>query len=162
MIFIAAGSNLPFGEAPSQHLVTRAFAVLDRIVQVKAVSPLYRSPSWPDPDDPPYVNAAALVETAIGPRALLAALHAVEAGFARRRSARNAPRTLDLDLIAYHGVRCDDGPQGLRLPHPRYAGRDFVLAPLCDLAPDWRDPETGKSAREMLAALKTRAAERLS
>ncbi len=157
---------MPFGEAPSQHLVNRAFAVLDRIVQVKAVSPLYRSPAWPDPADPPYVNAAALVETAMGPHALLAALHAVEAGFGRRRGAPNAPRTLDLDLIAYGDARCDEAagtlPGGLRLPHPRFAERDFVLAPICDIAPDWCDPETGRSVRALLAGLPVRSARRIS
>lgn len=107
----------------------------------------------------------------MGPHALLAALHAVEAGFGRRRGARNAPRTLDLDLIAYGDVCCgEEGGEGLKLPHPRFAEREFVLAPLCDIAPDWRAPNTGagtgfgagKTARELLAALRVRETERIS
>lgn len=162
MIFIAAGSNLPFCDHDSQQLVTSAFAVLDRFVQVKATSHLYETPAWPDHNDPPFVNAAAAVETDMGPRALLAALHAVEAGFGRRRAVKNAPRTMDLDLVAYSDLRCDDGPGGLRLPHPRFPEREFVLAPLCDIAPEWRCPETGETVRHMLDNLAERTARRIS
>lgn len=166
MIFIAAGSNLPFCDTPSQHLVTRAFAVLDRFVQVKAVSHLYKSTAWPDPADPPFVNAAALVETEMGPHALLAALHAVEAAFGRRRGMRNGPRTLDLDLISYNDVCSEEGSEVLVLPHPRFFEREFVLAPLCDIAPDWRfpgdGPWTGKSVRELLSGLEIRETQRIS
>lgn len=162
MIFIAAGSSLPFCDLDSQQLVRRAFAVLDRFVQVKAASHLYETPAWPNPGDPPFVNAAVAVETGMSPQALLAALHAVEAGFGRRRVVKNAPRTLDLDLVAYGDLCCDGGPNGLKLPHPRFSEREFVLAPLCDIAPDWRCPETGKTVRDMLDGLTSRTARRIS
>ncbi|HXI87839.1 MAG TPA: 2-amino-4-hydroxy-6-hydroxymethyldihydropteridine diphosphokinase, partial [Parvularculaceae bacterium] len=84
-------------------IITAALAVLGRIATVSAVSRLYRSPAWPDPADPAFINAAARIESGLAPAALLAALHAVEAGFGRRRGPRNAPRTLDLDLLDYHG-----------------------------------------------------------
>lgn len=98
----------------------------------------------------------------MGPRALLASLHAVEAGFGRRRGEKNAPRTLDLDLVAYGEVCCDDGPDGLKLPHPRFSEREFVLAPLCDIAPDWRAPGAGKTVRALLSALEGGRVERIS
>jgi len=119
---------------------------------LKRMSSLYQSDAWPDPSDPPFINAALEIETPLGPQALLAALHAIEAGFGRRRSARNAPRTLDLDLVAYHGETLDGAQGGPVLPHPRLKGRAFVLAPLAEIAPDWRHPLNGQTAQEMLAA----------
>jgi 2-amino-4-hydroxy-6-hydroxymethyldihydropteridine diphosphokinase len=151
MILIAAGSNLPFCRRDSQLIVSSAFQALGRMVEVRRVSSLYESPAWPDPADPVFVNAVAMVETQMQPEALLAALHAIEAGFGRRRSVRNAPRTLDLDLLAYHDERREG--DGLTLPHPRLAARDFVLVPLCEIAPDWRDPATGETASTLLARI---------
>ncbi len=151
MILIAAGSNLPFCKADSQLIVLRAFQALRRVCEVRSVSSLYESPAWPDPADPAFVNAVASVETALPPEGLLAALHSVEAGFGRKRTVRNAPRTLDLDLLAYHDER-REGPD-LTLPHPRIAERVFVLVPMCEIAPDWRDPVSGETARTLLARL---------
>ena len=86
------------------------------------------------------------------PAQLLAALHDVEVKFGRVRKVRNAPRTLDLDLIDYDG-RIQEGPP--QLPHPRIAGRPFVLVPLRDVAPDWRHPHSGRTVSELIAALPT-------
>lgn len=161
MILIAAGSSLPFCGIDSQQIVLNAFLAMERVVSVQNVSHLYETPAWPDPADPPFVNAAARIETGLAPEALMAALHAVEAGFGRLRREKNAPRTLDLDLIAY-GERLSDGTGGgPALPHPRLEAREFVLAPLCDIAPDWRSPVSGETVRAMLAALPTRAARRI-
>lgn len=151
MILIAAGSNLPFSGLDSQHIVARAFSALGRILEIKRISSLYESPAWPDPSDPPFVNAVAEADTGMTPEALLAALHGIEAGFGRRRSVRNAPRTLDMDLLAYHEAR-RDGPD-LFLPHPRLSERAFVLVPLCEIAPDWRDPASGATVAAMLARI---------
>jgi 2-amino-4-hydroxy-6-hydroxymethyldihydropteridine diphosphokinase len=152
MILIAAGSSLPFGNIDSQQIVLNAFFALGRLTVLRAVSALYATRAWPDPKDPPFINAVASVETDIRAEALLEALHAIEAGFGRRRRVRNAPRTLDLDLLAY-GDRCQKSANGMILPHPRLHEREFVLAPLCDIAPNWRHPETGTTASSMFAAL---------
>ncbi len=117
-------------------------------IRVLKVSPFYRTPAWPDPSDPPYVNAVALVQTPLGPAGLLAALHAIEAAFGRERSRPNAPRTLDLDLIDYDG-RVEAGPPVL--PHPRAESRVFVLKPLADVAPRWVHPVSHKSVAALLA-----------
>jgi 2-amino-4-hydroxy-6-hydroxymethyldihydropteridine diphosphokinase len=162
MVFIAAGSSVHFCAIDSQQIVLSAFLALGRVLEMRARSPLYRSPAWPDPLDPPFVNAVASFETKLPPEGVLAALHAVEAGFGRRRSKKNAPRTLDLDFLAWGDMRASGGDRGLVLPHPRLHERDFVLAPLCDLAPDWRHPSTGLTAREMLAAVPRRTAARIA
>ena len=81
---------------------------------------------------------------------LMGVLHNVENAFGRERAAKNAPRTLDLDLIDYEG-RMEDGPP--ILPHPRMTERAFVLIPLADAAPGWRHPQTDASLADLIAAL---------
>lgn len=151
MILIALGANLPspVGE-PAETLRAALEALGTHGVNVRAVSKFYATPAWPDPNDPPFVNAVAHIETALSPMALLAALHNVETAFGRRRSERNAPRTLDLDLLDYNG-RIEPGPP--ELPHSRMTERGFVLVPLSDIAPDWRHPITGLSLQSLIADL---------
>lgn len=122
---------------------------------MEARSCLYRTaPVGGPPGAPDYLNAVvALRPDAVHaePTALLGALLAIEARFGRRRRERWGPRTLDLDLLAL-GDEVRRAPDPV-LPHPRTMERAFVLVPLLDVAPDWRDPATGRSAREALAAL---------
>lgn len=151
MILLGLGANLlsAAGE-PAVTIASSLGAMAAQRIRVLRVSPFYRSPAWPDPSHPPYVNAVALVQTPLGPAALLAALHAIEAAFGRERSLPNAPRTLDLDIVDYDG-RVEQGPPVL--PHPRAADRAFVLKPLADVAPDWRHPASGQIVTALLAAL---------
>ena len=107
----------------------------------------WRSAAWPDPNGPEYRNGVALVEAHGGPEAVLSALLAIEAELGRARGERNAPRTLDLDLIAY-GREVRDDP-GLTLPHPRAHERLFVMGPLAEIAPGWVHPVQGRTAREL-------------
>jgi len=107
-------------------------------IDVVARSSWWRSTAWPDPDDPPFLNGVVVVRTAHGPHELMAALGRIEEAFGRQRGAANAPRTLDLDLVAY-GRRTGD-LEGLILPHPRAAERKFVMGPLAEIAPAWRHP----------------------
>jgi 2-amino-4-hydroxy-6-hydroxymethyldihydropteridine diphosphokinase len=110
----------------------------------------WRSAAWPDPNGPEYRNGVALVEANSPPEAVLASLLTLEADMGRERAERNAPRTLDLDLIA-HGREVRDTP-GLILPHPRAHERLFVMGPLAEIAPAWRHPVLGSSAADLAKA----------
>ena len=110
-----------------------------------ARSSWWRSQAWPDPTDPPFLNGVVLVRTELEPHALMAALGRIEDAFGRRRLTANAPRTLDLDLIAFGRLSGD--LDGLILPHPRAHQRLFVMGPLAEIAPDWRHPSGETAAR---------------
>jgi 2-amino-4-hydroxy-6-hydroxymethyldihydropteridine diphosphokinase len=151
MIVIALGANLPWRDsAPAQTLRAALRALSQNGVNLMKVSHIYRTSAWPNASDPEFVNAIASVETILPPHALMELLHGIEDSFGRRRGKKNAPRTLDLDLIDYDG-RVEAGPPVL--PHPRADRRAFVLTPLSEIAPDWRHPVSRKTAAELLAAL---------
>jgi len=101
-----------------------------------------------------FLNGVLCARTALAPERLLAVLHTVERRFGRTRRARNAARTLDLDIVAYGNmVRADPGARHLILPHPRAHLRAFVLQPLRAMLPAWRHPVLGVTAIEFLGEL---------
>lgn len=121
-----------------------AFEALARLpaTRLLAASRLYRTPAWGRTDQPDYVNAAALLDTALDPQGLLAALLDIERRAGRVRDGlRWGPRTLDLDLLLY-GDRVIDLP-GLRVPHPHLHVRAFALVPLAEIAADEPFPGHG-------------------
>jgi 2-amino-4-hydroxy-6-hydroxymethyldihydropteridine diphosphokinase len=146
-IFVGLGANL--GDRRATLL-----QALDALAQLPSTTLLARSSFYAsapvDAGGPDYLNAVAELRSPLSPRALLAALQAIELRHGRERPAVNAPRTLDLDLLLY-GQRCSDDPV-LLLPHPRLHLRAFVLEPLAELAPDLLHPVLGP-----LAAWRTRA-----
>lgn len=116
-------------------------------IDVIARSSWWASAAWPDPTDPPFLNGVVLVRSADDAHALMATLGRIEDAFGRQRSVANAPRTLDLDLIA-HG-RLTGDLDGLILPHPRAHERLFVMGPLAEIAPQWIEPVSGRSAADL-------------
>ncbi|MEW9900230.1 2-amino-4-hydroxy-6-hydroxymethyldihydropteridine diphosphokinase [Chitinivorax sp. PXF-14] len=154
--FVALGANL---DAPSAQVLAAidALDALDHTRLLKA-SPLYCSEPVGYLDQPEFVNAVAMLETALAPQALLDALFQIEQRFGRERSFRNAPRTLDLDLLL-HGEAVIE-TAALTLPHPRMHERAFVLLPLLDIAPDCIIPGCGAAA-DYLAACTSQRLQRL-
>jgi 2-amino-4-hydroxy-6-hydroxymethyldihydropteridine diphosphokinase len=149
-ILIALGANIAGPAGPPLAVLKAALAALEKSgVAVLRVSAFYETRAWPNPADPPFINAVAVIQTALEPSVLLAQLHALETSFGRKRSAPNAPRTLDLDLLDYRG-RVETG--ALALPHPRLAERRFVLEPQADVSPQWRHPVSGQTVGSLLAA----------
>jgi 2-amino-4-hydroxy-6-hydroxymethyldihydropteridine diphosphokinase len=155
--FIALGSNL--GDPESQ--VRRGIAALAELPQgrLAAASSLYRSAPVGYAGQADFVNAVAQLSTALAPQALLQALLALEARFGRERSFRNAPRTLDLDLLLYDAETIAE--PGLVVPHPRMHERAFVLAPLLEIAPACDIPGKGPAA-DWLARCGDQVIERLA
>ncbi len=130
-VFVGIGANL--GDAVAA--VRAAFDALSGLPGTACVaqSSLYRS-SPVEAQGADYINAVVQLQTKMQPAALLKSLQAIEERFGRERPYRNAPRTLDLDLLLY-GDRHIDIPF-LTLPHPRMRERAFVLVPLAEIAPD--------------------------
>ena len=154
MILLALGSNLPHPQIgpPAAVLDAALDELVEAGIRVLRVSRYYASAPVPASDQPWFVNAVAEIDSDLEPEDLLQLLHRVEAEFGREREQINAARTLDLDLLA-HGGEITAPSEHLQLPHPRMAERAFVLLPLQDLAPEWRHPVSGKTVREMVAAL---------
>jgi len=173
-VLIALGANLPNGaQSPAETLRAALDALSEVGLRPDRVSRSFATPAFPAGAGPDYVNAAARLKVAsgLGPRDILAALHAVEGRFGRAREQRWGMRTLDLDLIAVGDSVLPDAatfaqwydlppdrqvlaaPERLILPHPRLQDRAFVLVPLNDVAPRWRHPVFGKTVGAMLRAL---------
>ncbi|HVQ06325.1 MAG TPA: 2-amino-4-hydroxy-6-hydroxymethyldihydropteridine diphosphokinase [Burkholderiaceae bacterium] len=144
LAFVGVGANLDHPAAQ----VERGIEALQALPQTElgARSSLYASAPV-DAPGPEYVNAVVALRTTLDAMPLLRALHDIEARFGRQRSERNAPRTLDLDLLLYGDLHSDDA--ALRLPHPRLHQRAFVLLPLLEIAPALRVPGLGPLAGYM-------------
>src|SRR5437763_7399379 len=153
MILVGIGSNLAApGYSSPQATGEAAVADLPGIdAALRARSSWYASEPVPASDQPWFINAVLEIGTELPPPELLARLLALEARFGRQRRVRDAPRTLDLDLLDYDGVQCSS--PDLVLPHPRLHERRFVLMPLQEIAPQWRHPRLGLTAAELLARL---------
>jgi 2-amino-4-hydroxy-6-hydroxymethyldihydropteridine diphosphokinase len=149
---VALGANLPHERFQGADLLRAAVrAIMSKGVAITRSSGAWESPAWPPSDQPAFVNA--VIELDPGrrtPEEALALLHEVEAAFGRERREKWGPRTMDLDLIDFGG-RIQQGEP--TLPHPRAHERPFVLAPLAEMAPDWRHPRLGLSAADLLAGL---------
>lgn len=168
MIFLALGSNLdgPWGTAA--RTLDRACAALDaERVRIVERSRWYRSAPYGGASKGDYVNGVVAVATHMPPRALLAVCHRIERAAGRARGTRWGSRTLDIDLIAYHGVVINPKRRRVRhwrgsrrvpltVPHPDMAARAFVLKPLAEIAPGWHHPVTGLTAHAMARGLRAR------
>ncbi len=151
MAYVGLGTNegrLADSSSDLPTLISKSFS--DRNLKITAQSDLWRSKAWPDPTQPEYLNAVFAIETQMSAADLMRRLLEIEQCFGRERSVPNAPRTLDLDLIAY-GVEVIDKPD-LIVPHPRAADRRFVMGPLSQVAPNWVHPVLGKTALALFEA----------
>ncbi len=169
---VALGGNQPsVAGAPLETLQAALAGMAGAGLTLRAVSRFYETPCFPVGAGPDYVNGAVCVSAKGSADDVLKLLHRIEASFGRDRVSRWASRPLDLDLLASGDAILPDratydtwrslpaeeqtqrAPEELILPHPRLQDRGFVLRPLCDIAPDWRHPVSGKTVREMLDAL---------
>lgn len=143
---LGLGANV--GDPHAQ--LREAVAQLGLLVEVVDVSSLYLTAPVGGPEQPSFLNLVCRIRTGLTPSALLALGHAIEQRMGRVRGRPNEPRTIDIDLLAYDDLTMNSGD--VKLPHPRMHLRGFVLLPLLEVAPEWRHPELGMTAAELIAA----------
>ena len=150
---IALGSNMRHVQhGPPERVLAAALLALDRgKLKLKRAAPVLRSAPL-GPSRRRYANCAALIKTQLEPEPLLAALKAIERQFGRRRGGQRwAARVLDLDIVLWSGGAW--ASPSLTVPHPLCRRRRFVLGPAMAVAPDWRDPITRLTLRQLYARL---------
>lgn len=148
-ILIALGGNL--GDVPSNfHSARKGIEQLDNTF-VTASSLLYRTPPLGPPGQADYFNAVIAIDSEFAPLNLLDALQQIEMRHGRVRTEHWGARTLDLDIIAIGSDIIDS--DRLSVPHSHMHSRQFVLRPVCDIAPNWQHPRLGKTASALLDAL---------
>lgn len=148
---IALGSNRPGRFGTPERQIVAALEAIGGVVlasRIYGTAPLGHSKRR-------FANAAALIETQEDPPMLLRRLKAIERHFGRRRGRSWSARVLDLDIILWSQGAW--GEAGLTIPHAHFRKRAFVLDPLVRIVPDWRDPITGRTVRQLRARLTRRA-----
>jgi 2-amino-4-hydroxy-6-hydroxymethyldihydropteridine diphosphokinase len=147
-VYLGLGSNL--GDRPAN--LREALERLEAAgIRVARRSSLYETEPLDLRDQPSFLNAVVEVETDLFPLQLLASTQKIEREMGRRRLTPKGPRNIDIDILFYGRSLIETAD--LQVPHPRIAQRRFVLEPLSEIAPEFRHPVSGKTAREMLAAI---------
>ena len=154
-VFIALGTNLGNRQANLQ----AARAAIEPQAAIHRCSAVYETPPWGYADQPEFLNQVLEVRTDLAPLPLLDALKTIEKHMGRLETFRFGPRLIDLDILFY-GQRVLD-TERLALPHPRLAERAFVLVPLCEIAPDFIHPVSGKTVAALLDSIETAGVKRL-
>ncbi|MDQ6678607.1 MAG: 2-amino-4-hydroxy-6-hydroxymethyldihydropteridine diphosphokinase [Acidobacteriota bacterium] len=144
-VFLGLGSNMGDREKNIRQAVRELNA---SGVPIQRLSPIYETEPEGITGQPLFLNAVAQAETNLFPPQLLSCIHAIEARMKRVRTVRNGPRTIDIDIIFYQSAVFKT--KDLEIPHPRFRERRFVLAPLADLVPNWRDPVTHRTVSDLL------------
>ncbi|APL93815.1 2-amino-4-hydroxy-6-hydroxymethyldihydropteridine diphosphokinase [Sphingobium indicum] len=144
---LALGSNRALSaRLDPPRLLAEAIRRIAELGAVLSVAPVMQTPPI-GPTRRVFANGALLVESSLPPEEMLSRLQAIERALGRQRFRRWGSRRLDIDIILWSGGRWNS--RSLRIPHPAFRGRDFVLAPLHAIAPGWRDPMSGLSIRHL-------------
>ncbi|MDQ6665668.1 MAG: 2-amino-4-hydroxy-6-hydroxymethyldihydropteridine diphosphokinase [Acidobacteriota bacterium] len=149
-VYLGLGSNVGERERMLQSAVDE---LQGRDLRIARLSPVYETEPQDFHDQRWFLNLVVEAQTSLFPMQLLARIAKIERALGRKRVTPKGPRTIDIDILFYGNASVQTVVQtaALQIPHPRYAERRFVLAPLADLAPDLRDPVSRKTMRELLA-----------
>ena len=143
MIIINIGSNLSSKNGGRKYNINKAISYLkDLKVNLISLSNFYETPSYPDKNNPKFINICLKLETDLKPKDLLVELQAIEIKLGRARLEKNEPRVCDIDIIDYKGKIIDE--ENLKIPHPRLHLRNFVIYPLREIEPEWIHPVFNK------------------
>jgi 2-amino-4-hydroxy-6-hydroxymethyldihydropteridine diphosphokinase len=156
-VYLGLGANLG---AREQSLETARRLLEREGVRIRQASSLYETEPMEVAAQPWFLNQVVEAETDLFPLQLLSRVQRIERDMGRRRIVAKGPRTIDIDILFYGGFRIEAA--GLTVPHPAIRERRFVLAPMAEIAPDFRDPVSRKSMRELLAALSGQTVRKLS
>ncbi len=153
LAYIALGSNIPSPAGPPEATLVAATERLATLGRIAARSSLYSTAPIGLADQPRFLNAVVAIESDLAPFEMLGALLTIERDLGRDRTnaTRNGPRTLDLDILFYGDLVLSEAC--LEIPHPRFAEREFVLVPLNEIAPQFRDPRSGATMSQLLKGL---------
>ena len=151
-IYLSLGSNLENRRANLERALSR---LETKGVVPLACSPIFETEAVDKVDQPHFLNLVFSAYTGMRPQALLKTCQEIEADMGRIRSESKGPRKIDIDIL-FHGESIVDEP-GLKIPHPALCQRNFVLIPMEEIAPDFRDPLTGQTIRELRLACADRA-----
>ena len=156
MIFLGLGSNLSSKFGDRFINMNLAIAFLEEYgIKVIKKSNFYETPSYPNKENPKFINAVILVETTLPPVDLLSVLLFIEEKLGRKRDKKNDPRTCDIDIIDYNSQILNPRYNNLdlTLPHKELTKRNFILFPLQEISPNWKHPKTKEFIRDLLQKL---------
>ncbi len=148
-VYLSLGSNLGDRKAKIEEALRRLGSSAG--VELLRVSALYETGPLHLEDQPRFLNAVAELRVELRARELLELCRGIEDALGRKKTVRYGPRTIDLDILSYNRETIDE--PDLKIPHPRFAERRFVLVPFGELNPEWRHPISGKTVGELLEAL---------
>ena len=156
MIFLGLGSNLPSKYGDRFANINLVISCLDGYgIKVIKKSSFYETPSYPNNENPKFINAIILVETTLPPVDLMSVLIFIEKKLERKRGKKNDPRTCDIDIIDYNSqiLNLRYNNLDLTVPHKELTSRNFILFPLQEILPTWKHPKTKEIINVLLQKL---------
>tara|TARA_X000000368_G_C22956166_1_gene678857 strand:- start:24 stop:539 length:516 start_codon:yes stop_codon:yes gene_type:complete len=161
MIFLSIGSNLKSKWGDRFHNVKLAKdRITDEKINVKKISSFYETPSYPNKNDPKFINIVIEVEFSDDPESLLEKILLIEKKLGRVRNLKNEPRTFDIDIIDFNGLVLLK--ENISLPHPKMHLRNFVLFPLQEICPTWTHPVLNKKVNVLIENLTSKASNEIT
>ena len=147
MIYLGIGSNL--GDRKI-NIEKAKFKIFQNNIKILQSSNYYESLSWPNNDNPKFLNIVIKIKTNLNPNKLINLCKEIERSFGKRKEERNSPRMCDIDIIDYKNKQSN---KGVILPHPRLDYRSFVLLPLFELNKSWKHPKSKSHIKSLILSL---------